>query len=292
MESLYSKLNEKYTKLKTQRDCFAEKIFSEQEKNFKDYFAGVDELLERSKRENMMLQAQIEALRTEVTLFRSKDKQYAESQKLLSLEIEKNRELSEEIERLQELDREGTLSSARDHEIEKVQSSVPITKMTRKRRKLSMITIEEDRIDQPSSSEVEIAMLIEQPKNLLTGTAVDVQEPNCCRRNIDGSGNTGCGLHLFQAIVERLVGMKLSTVNENEGVFISAIHHKSGLSFSLTCINKGDEDEAEILYRMSSLGTFERLAPEWMKEEVIMFSTSMCPIFFERVSRVINPTTV
>lgn len=87
-----------------------------------------------------------------------------------------DRELSEEIERLQELDREGTLSSARDHEIEKVQSSVPITKMTRKRRKLSMITIEDDRIDQPSSSEVEIAMLIEQPKNLLTGTAVDVQE--------------------------------------------------------------------------------------------------------------------
>lgn len=34
------------------------------------YGSGVDELLERSKRENMMLQAQIEALRTEVTLFR------------------------------------------------------------------------------------------------------------------------------------------------------------------------------------------------------------------------------
>lgn len=87
-----------------------------------------------------------------------------------------DRELSEEIERLQELGREGTLSSARDHEIEKVPSSIPITKMTRKRRKLSMISIEDDRIDQPSSSEVGIAMLIEPPKNLLTGTAVDVQE--------------------------------------------------------------------------------------------------------------------
>ncbi|OIV92552.1 hypothetical protein TanjilG_02315 [Lupinus angustifolius] len=36
-----------------------------------------------------------------------------------------------------------------------------------------------------------------------------------------------------------------------------------------------------------SSGTFERVASEWMRED-IMFSPYMCPVFFERVSRVIK----
>lgn len=60
----------------------------------------------------------------------------------------------------------------------------------------------------------------------------------------------------------------------------------SGYSFSLTWINKL-AGEAEILYRVLSLGTFERVAPEWMKEAII-FSTSMCPTFLEKVTRVIK----
>lgn len=60
----------------------------------------------------------------------------------------------------------------------------------------------------------------------------------------------------------------------------------SGYSFSLTWINNS-KAEPELLYRLLSLGTFERVAPEWMRD-VMMFSRSMCPIFFERVSRVIK----
>ncbi|KAJ7950782.1 Leucine-rich repeat receptor protein kinase [Quillaja saponaria] len=36
------------------------------------------------------------------------------------------------------------------------------------------------------------------------------------------------------------------------------------------------------MYHVLSLGTFERVAPEWMRED-IMFSTTMCSIFFEGV---------
>ena len=61
----------------------------------------------------------------------------------------------------------------------------------------------------------------------------------------------------------------------------------TGYSFSLKWVNKAGRDEAELLYRVSSLGTFERVAPEWMRE-VVMFSMRMCPIFFERLSRVIE----
>ncbi|RDX86476.1 hypothetical protein CR513_32187, partial [Mucuna pruriens] len=54
-----------------------------------------------------------------------------------------------------------------------------------------------------------------------------------------------------------------------------------GYSFSLSWIRKSPGEEAELLHHILSLGTFERVAPQWMKED-IMFSPSMCPIFFER----------
>lgn len=60
-----------------------------------------------------------------------------------------------------------------------------------------------------------------------------------------------------------------------------------GYSFSISWISRAPGEEAELLYHVLSLGTLERLAPEWMRED-IMFSPTMCPIFFERVTRVIN----
>lgn len=64
----------------------------------------------------------------------------------------------------------------------------------------------------------------------------------------------------------------------------------TGLSFTLTWVNNstGEEEEDELLYKVESLGTFQRVVPEWMRD-VIKFSTSMIPVFFERVSRVIKP---
>lgn len=61
----------------------------------------------------------------------------------------------------------------------------------------------------------------------------------------------------------------------------------TGYSFSLTWMENVGGKESELLYRVVSLGTFERVAPEWMRE-VLMFSISMCPIFFERIARVIK----
>lgn len=60
-----------------------------------------------------------------------------------------------------------------------------------------------------------------------------------------------------------------------------------GYSFSLTWVKSKDGEEFELLYRVLSLGTLERVALGWMMDE-IMFSTSMCPIFFERISGVIK----
>ncbi|RRT55462.1 hypothetical protein B296_00010600, partial [Ensete ventricosum] len=57
-------------------------------------------------------------------------------------------------------------------------------------------------------------------------------------------------------------------------------------NFSLTWIQH-EGGEGELMYRVSSLGTLERVAVEWMKEDM-MFTTAMCRVFFERVSRVVG----
>lgn len=41
------------------------------------------------------------------------------------------------------------------------------------------------------------------------------------------------------------------------------------------------------MYRVTSLGTLESVALDWMKED-IMFSAAMCRDFFERVSLVVG----
>ncbi|CAN0899563.1 hypothetical protein LINGRAHAP2_LOCUS20345 [Linum grandiflorum] len=113
------------------------------------------------------------------------------------------------------------------------------------------------------------------------------QLPACCRTSFDNTGDgepTNCQ---FQALTEYLVGMKLCAVNQKGGICISAIHQTSGYSFSLTWVRNSTSGEAELVYRVATLGTFERVAPEWMRS-VIKFSISMCPIFFERLARVIK----
>ncbi|KAH8499002.1 hypothetical protein H0E87_017785 [Populus deltoides] len=91
----------------------------------------------------------------------------------------------------------------------------------------------------------------------------------------------------FQALLEYLVGMKLSAVNQNDEVCISALHQSSGYAFTLTWMKNEAVQEPELLYRVLTLGTFERVAPEWMRS-VLMFSMRMWPIFFERLACVIR----
>lgn len=47
-------------------------------------------------------------------------------------------------------------------------------------------------------------------------------------------------------------------------------------SFSLTWI-KTSRGEGQLMYHLSSVGTFEKVTLDWMRE-TMMFSTSMCPV--------------
>ncbi|KAB2028035.1 hypothetical protein ES319_D05G072200v1 [Gossypium barbadense] len=201
----------------------------------------------------------------------SMDKQCADYQKLLIEENQKYKALSLEVSRLQNLHHEGQNKDG----------------------KLDIIPTVSARIAQVSSEKVSgrsIGMMTKDlsEKALSREDLTHFQLPECCKGSPDASATvTARATCLFQALTECLLDMKISTNNQTGGLCISALHQPSGYSFSLTWINKAGGEEAELVYRVLSLGTFERVVPEWMRD-VIKFSTGMCPLFFQRVAHVIK----
>ncbi|KAK4279956.1 hypothetical protein QN277_011649 [Acacia crassicarpa] len=291
MEALYSKLYDKYSKLKAKKLSEFDQINKSQEVKFMNFMSAADELMEHLKSENNQLHEKVNDLRSEVASIRlAKDKEVADYQRLVMEASKKNDALIEEIGKFQKLHQDGNSGNLKqnnnktDDEIRSMSNTSSIRK-TRKRtrndaskerdRSTPCRIVEENSVAQDSAAQ-----------NLCNETAID--ELICGSGARDQSGvNLLERNWLVQALFEHVLGMKLSTDYQTERVCISALHQSSGYSFRLTWVSKAPGDEAELLYHALSLGTFERVAPEWMRED-IMFSTSMCPIFFERVSRVIK----
>ncbi|KAL8129367.1 hypothetical protein V2J09_018522 [Rumex salicifolius] len=285
MDVLYNKLYKKYSILKTKRISQLDQVNHDLEKNFQDYLTAADAYIEQLNGENEKLRGENEKLLAnnndllnEVGLLRSeKDQKYEDSQKLLSEERQKNEELTKEIDNLVKLQQEGKNQNQ--------ETDTPKEKNVRKRRRLSgeaSVTVSTERILRSKSRRLEVS----EPSISLSKESihnVDHEEPQCCR-NSNNSGSCNC---LFQVLVECFTGMKVSVVRQADGEGICALHQSSGYSFDLTWLKKSAVDETHLLYQVSSLGTFDRIAPEWMREAII-FSMSMCPVFFERLSRVIK----
>ncbi|KAF2287417.1 hypothetical protein GH714_039856 [Hevea brasiliensis] len=261
MEALYAKLYNKYDALKKKRMSELDEINKDQELKFLNYVTAAEELIQHLKVENDRLHEQVGELRNQVASIRStKDNEYAQYQKLLMEENQKNEMLSKEVGRLQKL-QEQLFSSSKDYNNDNMQQNILET---------AQVT--------PGKMTSDSIRRITRKRSRDDGTQMEVNGV------MNDSGSTNCQ---FQALIEYLLGMKFSSVNQTEGICISALHQSSGYSFSLTWVKRAGAEEPELLYRVSTLGTFERVAPEWMRS-VLMFSTSMCPIFFERVSRVIK----
>lgn len=305
MESLYSKLYDKYAKLKVNKFAELDHVNKDQEVKFLNYVSAAEELMEHLKNENNELRTKVDELKNEVAFISSaKDEHAAKYEQLLMEENQKNIALSKELERLKILQREGSRCNSEVQNLENVRLNTPggaqagstgmsnssTRRMTRKQAKRSReeaeYTVTPSMTDQVRESAKDVSK-----GTMCIGPLITIEQPECCRRTVDslgrGGNDNGTTTCLFQSLVEYLVGMKLSTVNQNEGICILAMHQSSGYSFSLTYVKLASKEETEFMYRVISLGTFERVAPEWMRE-VILFSTSMCPMFFERLSRVIK----
>ncbi|XP_047318040.1 uncharacterized protein LOC124921423 [Impatiens glandulifera] len=289
METLYSKLYDKYSKLKVKKDTEIENVSRDQEVKFVNYVSAADEFIEHLKKENEELHTQVNELRNEVaSISSSKDEQYVEYQKLLFEENQKSNALSEVIERLQKFHTLETHNIAIKDSVIMEQPERPgisgvesdtsngsTVQRTRKRSRLNLTS--------SASAQVKEREIDSLKRTAPSQTALEMNLADCSRkRSCVSSGHC-----VFQNLAQYLAGMEFCTVDQTDGICISATHLSSGYSFSLTWIDETDGEKVELLYQVLSLGTLERIAPEWMRE-VIIFSTRMCPIFFERLSRVIK----
>ncbi|CAO2837275.1 unnamed protein product [Amaranthus hypochondriacus] len=296
METLYIKLYKKYSKLKDAKDHELDQANVEQELKFVEFMSAAENLIKHLMDENKRLSDNIDELRKDVDSLRNaKDEQYDDFQQRLMEEKQKNQKLSAEVEDLRQLQQERPHScngtdGLLEQNINKTQhnfssspgeSSESSMRMTRKRARLAMET----------NSSLRPAPVSPQELPTTKGTNSNQQQeaplaysqPECCQSSINDEAPCKC---LFQNFVECLTGMKVSIFNQPEGRGIHAVHQSSGYSFNLTWLNKVTWGE-ELLCHVTSLGTFANVAPEWMQEDII-FSTSMCSIFFERLFRFIR----
>lgn len=282
-EALYSKLYDKYSKIKTKKWSELEDIGKDQEGKFKHYVSVVEEYIQHLRNENERLCSEVGDLRSEVASIRStKAEQCTGYQNRLLEENRKNEKLSEEVERLRKLQQEGNFSRSKGSntdnglctpasgQVSGAAGNLSKRRRTSKRRKNSQSEAED--LVMPSS----VALVtVQEPQWCRT-----IERPGCAKP----IGQVNC---VFQVLVEYMVDLKFSTVSHAEEICISAVHQSSGYAFNLTWMNRAAGSEVELLYHTASLGTLEREAPEWMKDDIVL-STNMCPIFFERLSRVVK----
>ncbi|PKU79047.1 hypothetical protein MA16_Dca000391 [Dendrobium catenatum] len=91
-----------------------------------------------------------------------------------------------------------------------------------------------------------------------------------------GFSNDEVGYWLLEVVVSVMVLQWNST-----GVVLACF------KFTLSLMRDSDGRDEKLLYRVSSLGTIENVALEWMKDDMV-FGLAMCPVFFDRVSRVVG----
>ncbi|XP_014518115.1 uncharacterized protein LOC106775498 isoform X1 [Vigna radiata var. radiata] len=293
MEVLYTKLHDKYTEVKTKKLSDLEHLNEEQQLKFINCLSAAEEVIEHLKTEKEELLGQVNDLRVELASLRAaKDNQLADYQMLLMEESHKNEALSEEVEKLQQLCQEGAsqdLNNSRrivavDDQF-KANSNRSYVRMTRKRIRQNalkdearFISFENDQVNS-----VERESMHNACKETASGTLLECGSEANVLSGLDLQ-ETGHGDWLIPVLFEYALGMKFSTYCQTGRICLSALHLSSGYSFSLSWICKAPEEEAELMYHVLSLGTFERVAPEWMREDIV-FSPSMCSVFFERNSK-------
>ncbi|KAJ0978016.1 hypothetical protein J5N97_013490 [Dioscorea zingiberensis] len=291
MEQLNAKLYAKYQNLKKRKGFEDNEWFHKLESDLRKSKLATEDMIGDLKNENDRLRAQMSSMQD----------QYDECQKLLFEERQKMREMSNEIGRLQDL------LSQRIHYNDAALPLSPHTSPASSRHisdcSPSNTAIRASPFGYPAArsgdadkssvnsrtNQIDVHCK-EATTALCNNNKKELTVPDCCRGNLMGSSDaTGKVYHscVFQTFLEHIVGMEFSVRCQEQGVWLSVIHPMSGYKFSLSWIGCEDRREGELMYHVSSLGTLERVALDWMKEDII-FSMRMCPVFFKKISRVIG----
>uniref|UniRef100_A0A0E0JGY5 DUF7806 domain-containing protein n=1 Tax=Oryza punctata TaxID=4537 RepID=A0A0E0JGY5_ORYPU len=268
MEQLNAKLYDKYTALK-KRKLLDEGLDQKRA-------ADIKELQQAMKDWVAELQSENERLIAKLT---QKEQQLVEAQTLLLDETRKTKELNSENLRLQCLlaeknDANHTATGSPDRTTEMIlENQTPISPVKKT----------------PKSNSRERNMRsIEKAIVPHDGFQEEGRQLDCCRRHMGTSGSVteeSSSTCIFHMLTESIVGMKFEVKNKKEGFSLSVSHEASGYNFTLTWVDQPGGGEWS--YQYSSLGTLDRIAMEWMKED-IKFSTAMCPEFFKQIARILR----
>ncbi|XP_078448347.1 titan9 [Wolffia australiana] len=274
MERLHTRLYEKYRNLKKRRLSEASECNAKVQGEFEKYLTAVESMIEDLKSENNELHQKISSL---------EDSQ-AEYQQNLMEEHRKVEELANEVERLR------SVACAEGHQNIRSQGDEFLTLAT-------PLNVCADGILETTDTRVESLPAhpsASSPNTTAASPLHDSNEdnptPDCSVRKTSKSGDpteNDNAMSIYQMLIESLVGMKFSVEKQADNTHLSFTHQSSGYSFTLTWLREGDDDEGELLYRVSSLGTIENVAVDWMKEE-LLFTLSMCHSFFGRISKVLG----
>uniref|UniRef100_A0ACD5VXC2 Uncharacterized protein n=1 Tax=Avena sativa TaxID=4498 RepID=A0ACD5VXC2_AVESA len=279
MQDLNAKLYQKYTGLK-KRKLLADGTVRDRDPDINEMCEGLKEM----ESELRNLQKENNRLRDELL---SKERQLAETRTLL---VDKERQLAETQSLL--VDREQQLAEARTVSVDDTCKTKEFeTEISR----LKLLLAEKNDTKHTTVSPAKRTPESNNITSIANATVHhstfqdEARELECCTRNICIPGNgtdessSSCVYHM---LAESLVGMKFSLKNETEGFSLSVHHEASGYNFTLTWLEQ--PDGGEWAYKYSSLGTLEKIALEWMKVQDIRFSVTMCPVFFQRISRLIR----
>ncbi|KAL6627697.1 hypothetical protein ACP70R_031423 [Stipagrostis hirtigluma subsp. patula] len=255
--------NNKYKKLKKRK--LAESLDPKREEQFKKLFDALKDQLLEFEKHNERLQDELSNTQAELKKTReeflennkAKDKEILRLKHLLAEETEKNKSTaagSPDATAQVIVQNPNPISPAR---------KTPESNSTMKLRSRQKAVV-------PCSNSVEEAR------------GLDFSRRDTC---ISGNATNERSIAHFQSLVESLVHMKISINSESERFSLSVSHEASGYSFTLTWLE--ESNGGEWMYELSSLGTLERIAVYWMKEN-IRFSMRMCFRFFEQLSCIIN----
>lgn len=271
MERFNSKLYEKYTNLKKRKFSSIEESNQKIISDVLQYQSAMELLIGDLKNENDKLRAEII----------STEDRYQECQKLLLEENHKLKMLSNEAGALKELLQKGDNA---DRSLQNSACKNPATRLEDVAECLlgmkSLDTLPGKNAS-PSEKNASFTLHEDYNQNQLI--------PDCCKKtkaySEDGIERSyRCAFHI---LVELLVGMKFVVDIQAERPCFSVIHQMSGYNFTLSWVGDSNGEEGKMAYHVSSLGTIESIALDWMKEDIV-FSTAMFPVFFDRLSRVVG----
>lgn len=286
-QELYSKLHLKYKRLKERRFGEVEECIREQNKNLTAYVEAQQKLLDFLRCENNFLKLHQDPENITMILNRSKflEQENIECQNKLLAEHAENLTLIKEVNRLQLL-LSGHVNVNKEHSAVQTEEVRYICHACGLNSRVNVVSEEVQYVGSVTSQSTADIVQVGKGKttNFVGQYLRKDKQTGEATEMVGGRVNS-----LIQMLLQCMVGFTIKISDEGKSPQLLFLHQSSGYSFHLKCAhheNKLTED-GELIYQVVSLGTLHKVAPDWMKEEII-FSVAQVNVFMDRLLQVVK----